>query len=576
MPAVPQYNPQVSMDVPNMSTPALQPIPEAAFGENKAAALSQAGESLERVSNALLSHQVYREHIQQRADVAEQYSQYSQDMNNFLYNPTETQVDGPSNNPNNPTQKITTTTGLMQRQGIAAQNNTEAYRTFQTAQAQKYLDNAGSPFQREMLQRLIDNHDDSTFRNVAKYESQQVQKHIQGTADDAYGNVMDQAYKAQSADDVVKGVESSLPTVGPLYADTKGLTLNAVRQSAYNQAAENAVNGNIETNPMQAQKIVSDLAAKGLIDNATQVKLNKQLDGKLLADHADAVWKTDAPQFRRADGSYDTEGFQKLVDGMDIPQAQKNVIFDKVKANMSASEANQKQAQANDTYTAWNQAAAMKQQGASLDDVKAKIIGTHTGFGAEHQAQLEADVNKMFKQESIDDTVPLADAVQHTKDGTYGLQDIQNLRDQLTDKHYEQLLGVYNNRLMKPESAFPTTVKDQLTALINKNIPNKQDQTVFKASLNNHFLQVGGTSDDYLNMANDELKKYPAQKWLGIIPHSEPGYKMEQPQPGTPEADAVALLKSRNKPITAENISKIIPLLGKQPAPKPNTQSAAQ
>jgi hypothetical protein len=529
MPQVPQYQPQIQANAPQVNIPKAEPIPDEAFGGQVAQAVEVAGSQIEKAGSELFTHLVYQQHLASKENVAGMMNKYDENIRKFEYDTTPTELDSESTDPSAP--KVQTVSGILNRKGNQATGITTAYTDYQKKLMDEMLEATADPFERYSLQKSIEAHHQTELESVSKHEAQQNQVALKATVDQNIKVVEDQAYKAVSMNDLDMLATSNYDQIVPLQTAATGKSPVVVKQELYDNMAKNAVEAKIDDDPMAANRLLNDLIQNGRISNGLAVQLQKTVRGKEIDTKASILWESPQIQkHQRADGSYDTEGMKGELDALGITPGEKEVIFSKISGLAGERERNVKAARANNEREMMNQVQDIYTKGGTLDS--ALPLASKYGYDPVSIAENTQKIHKIFAPNVTTDVTTYLAIKDGLNDGSItDTNAIEQAKGKLSTQDYIELHELQKTRASQKQLPQDALVWDTVKKMVEAKVGTKTKTNGVKTSdamiyaIQQAASQQKLSGQALIGLTDEMLKSVPGKTWtiinpqpIGVIP----------------------------------------------------------
>jgi hypothetical protein len=551
MPIIPtrtssQASPKQSSGGPNL----VQATPQVAFGGQQAEALRGVGNAVQSIGSVLANHAAKMRE--------EEVTKQALELSNAAHTGLVKYVSGDA----------LLRTG-DKAQGVSVEYGKVSDDIFNKS-AEGIKDQAVVATARQMYSQVVA----ANEGQIITHEAQQMRASRNSAAQASVGLLLDNSLAFGDLPSLLTTVNAATATLkrnmeengeAPEVIEKK---VKDVREKAYSENLTTLM----ATDPVRAKANLEKL--KDQLSADTYVKVSKAIDGKVFELKQPEFWDKLAPKVAREDGSYDTEGIRAFVNNMeDVTPDMKEKLFDYFKGRAGDAERKYKDDRANNDLSFSNDMYKLKKDGKSIDETKRILLSKYARYGAKDLAEKERDINKAYEPpSSIDDSEVYSRLYIGIQTNILTDADVNKERDNLSKSHFDSLKKEYNNNIINAKSGYKGAW-DEIGKIMDANgMTNKGKGKVareqFTAALIDRFQRNGGgTADDLIALAQEETKKKTVSKgWLWDTKQAQ--YKIENPNPGTPEFYAVQRinaanlkLKSEGKPqlsITTDLINNVI------------------
>lgn len=455
MATVPVYDESVPVETAAQPAPQLAPITEAASGAGPAAALTQAGGQTEEHFSRLNEALIYRQHIQAQENAYNLGAKAAAEIQDKVADLTSRQG-------SNAHGILSGFVGPVQEGQPEKIKYEDSYDGFSEKLRGKYLEMAGSEYERKLLTRTIDSHLTVARNAVVKHEVQQGKVAFNQSVDANINALMNTGAAAATPGDLMKVMNQGADlreNQAKLNGEADKTTLDMLRLKTDDDFAETAIKANVERDPEGAMRLFDGV--KNHISESMQGKLQAQIDGKMLDLRRGAVWEQ-VRGFVHPDGMVDLSKAEaeaaKLVNVDTVPPGQRQHILDFVRQQSAVQDAAVKDARKEKDRQFVNDALKAKNNGVSYQDAEDHFF-KKMGYGFD-----EKDKDEKIRQlqalythdESFYDT-----AMKHqTEDQKLAWQEVEELAKGKYGKQTAQLPGDETQTPLA--SAFVTEMKHQL------------------------------------------------------------------------------------------------------------------
>lgn len=312
MPKVPISEQQVELQPARAPGIDLPNAPAAAFGGGVAQAAEKLGNAVTNLGTTVGEHVIQMEHEKRDKETVDAFNDFVRTEQDELLS-AETDDDGKPK-------------GLLLRQGDQAAGSTLEYdRNFKIKK-----ESAASRFtwqsQNDKLQEMMDARHNSTRETIIRNEAAQNRESFKTTFEDSSKLAVADAANSRTPDDLNSRIDQALEiqTHGLRVIGAGEATVQLQSQKLVGDMTKSAIVPVLETDPKAAQAILDGV--KGKIGAETAAEIQKAIDTKAFENTKIELWNQ-AKGLRLSDGSFDTAGAQKLVDGSDLPADKKIEAF---------------------------------------------------------------------------------------------------------------------------------------------------------------------------------------------------------------------------------------------------------
>lgn len=276
---IPQYNQTTIAKGQSAGVPAIERIPEGAFGSKGIESTQRLGMAIEDVGDTLAAHLVTMQQNENKKKALQAETEFRVWMQNSLYS-NEVGEDG---------QPV----GLLNRNLGAAQGITPEHDQRSKEKIAEYMGKVASPEESRLLQPSLISIYESARGNVISHEAGQRREDFNNTLENNQKQIIKDAYGLRTVDEVARamGEMAAKTEEGERFNGvTKQETIEQKKQELAGQVAKAAVVSTLERDTKGARKLYDGISAG--LNESMKAELSATIRGKEILDIADNITQT--------------------------------------------------------------------------------------------------------------------------------------------------------------------------------------------------------------------------------------------------------------------------------------------